>query len=103
MEGAHVCVELPHEAGEIVVLEELAQQLPGEVLVLPDREAARNMQGLVGGARVKHTVHGQNLQNNLRDNLQDGHDVCSDALCDTWSDCICKSGDRMICRSPALS
>lgn len=35
---AHVGVELPHEAGEVVVLEIARQQLARKVLILQNRE-----------------------------------------------------------------
>jgi hypothetical protein len=64
--GTHICVELPHKAGEVVVLEELAQQLSREVLVLPDREAASTTHSLAATSYLHLPLRG-GCDINLRD------------------------------------
>ena len=40
--GTHICVELPHKGGEIVVLEVLGQELLCTLGLVPDCEAAKH-------------------------------------------------------------
>ena len=54
----HVCVELPDEAGEVVVLEVLGQQVPREVRRVPHHEA-----GAAGAPR--HDVVGRRVLHHL--------------------------------------
>ena len=42
--GTYICVELPHKAGEVVVLEGTGQQISGELSWLPHNETAACIQ-----------------------------------------------------------